>query len=515
MQLRRTGWTSLAVLAALGLAQVQAQQLPSLSSVIPPVETTTSPAITTTATTTTTTTTTTVVPTVDPTTSSAPAPSSAITLPSSAPSVAPTYVPPPPPSSSASLTRTSSSIAPTISGTPPTSTPSNVPVIVGSVVGVVAVVIIVATTVICLRRRKRNNRDLTFDTLEGISTSGNAAHPRNSQRYTANALPLPPTGRASNVNGGYDDGYNEYDMQSELGPAGYGAQAAPHQGYGEQHLGYDAYGTPLQGYQNPSIFQEDSLAYSTGRQRAGYDQTLPEIVYRNGNDINDPAGGATGYYEDDMYNQQAGWNQNMMGGYIGPKGLWVANPTSDSQYQQQQQQQPPLDADIELVQQQQHLPQEPMSYERNSMNQYENMSETVVGSAGSPQSKFLGHNPQALPESPRLQQLRGGDLFGQDGEAAAAASPSPRAAHAQPGSPRNPESVTTSTSPRLASREDMKSFESIRHSPPRPSTEGLQSYANDLTPPRPSTGERPSMDSNPSNLNSNKSLRTLRREDWG
>ncbi|KAF9986736.1 hypothetical protein BGZ75_001492 [Mortierella antarctica] len=361
--------------------------------------------------------------------------------------------------------------------------------------------------------RRRNNRGLTFDTLEGISTSGTAAHPHNSQRYTANALPLPPAGRASNVNGGYDDGYDEYDMQSELGPAGYGSQAAPHQGYGGQHLGYDAYGTPLQGYQNPSIFQEDSLAYSTGRQRAGFDHTLPEIVYRNGNDINHPAGGATGYYEDDMYNQQAGWNQNMAGGYIGPKGLWVANPTSEGQYQQQQP--PQQDADIELVQQQQHLTQEPLSYERNSMNQYENMSETVVGSAGSPQSKFLGHNPQALPESPRLQQLRGGDLFGQDGEAAAAASPSPRAAHAQPGSPRNPESANTSTSPRLASREDMKSFESVRHSPPRPSTEGLQSYANDLTPPRPSTGERPSMDSNPSNLTPNKSLRTLRREDWG
>ncbi|KAF9288635.1 hypothetical protein BGZ68_010848 [Mortierella alpina] len=515
MQLRRIGSSSgaacrtgLAVLAALGLAQAQ---LPSLPSSLPPVETTTT-TTTTTTTFTTTTTTTTVVPTVNPPSSSAPVPTSASPVPTSAPTTAPTYSPPPPPLSSTAQ-RTSTSIVPTATGAPPVSTPSNVPVIVGSVVGVVAVVIIVATTIICLRRRRRNNSGLTFDTLEGISTSGNANHPRNSQRYTANALP--PVGRASNINGGYDDGYDEYDLQSDLGPAGYGSQAAPHQGYGEQHLGYDAYGTPLQGYQNPSIFQEDSLAYSTaanvGRQRAGFDHTLPEIVYRNGNDINHPAGGATGYYEDDMYNHQAGWNQNMTGGYIGPKGLWVANPTSDLQYQQQ----PHQDADIELVLQQQHLPQEPLSYERHSMNQYENMSETVVGSAGSPQSKFLGHNPQALPESPRLQQLRGGDLFGQDGEAAAAASPSPRAAHAQPGSPRNPESANTSTSPRLASREDMKSFESVRNSPPRPSTEGLQSYANDLTPPRPSTGERPSMDSNPSNLNPNKSLRTLRREDWG
>ncbi|KAG0199937.1 hypothetical protein BGX28_006883, partial [Mortierella sp. GBA30] len=497
---------------------------------IPPAASSATTTTTTTTTTTAVTTTTTVAPSPTTTTTLAtsdPIPSATTTIPTlitTPPTSIQTSVPPPtlapsPLTTGSNIIGTSSAQpAPSISpATKDSTTPSNVPVIVGSVVGAAAVIIIVATTIICFRRRRRHNKDLTFDTLEGFSSPGTSHPQRASQRYNANAGAavgaLPGVGRPSNVhhNGGYDDIYDGYDDIGPGGGGGFGSHMAhhhpPHQGYGEQHLGYDAYGTPLQGYQNPSIFQEDSLAYSNaanimGRNQPGFEQALPEIVYRNGDDLTSGGVGAnTGYYEDDMYNHQAGWNQNMSGGYIGPKGLWIANPTTDNQYGPQQQQQ---DHDIELVQQKQ--PEEAtMTYEKNSMNQYENTSDTMVGS---PQSKFRGHNPQALPESPRLQQLRGGDLFGQDGEATSGLPSAPRAATAQAGSGSLQE---VGASPRLASRDDMKSFELARHSPPRSSGEGVQSYANDLTPPpvpRPSIGERPSMDS-PS-----KSLRTLRREDW-
>lgn len=269
------------------------------------------------------------------------------------------------------------------------------------------------------------------------------------------------------------------------------------------------------------------MAYSTAnalsaRNRQGYDQNLPEIVYRNGNDLIHPSGGATGYYEDDLYSQQLagannGWDhQNAAaGGYIGPKGLWIANPTNEKQYQQQQQQyqdemelQPPLSSS--------------MTYEKNSITQYD--SDTAIDSS-SPRSKFRGHNPQALPESPRMQQLRGGDLFGQDGGSPSTPT-SPRAANAtasaDPGGAASPppplSSVGANGSPRLMSRAEMRSFEMTRHSPGRSSGEGVQSYANDLpSSGRPSVSDRPSMEGgggSGSSLNPNKSLRTMRREDW-
>ncbi|KAG0100061.1 hypothetical protein BGZ93_004438 [Podila epicladia] len=376
-----------------------------------------------------------------------------------------------------------------------------------SVAGVAALAIVVATTLICLRRRRRNNRDLTFDTLQGMSSPA-PGRQRASQRYTANSLPGGGIGRDSSSGAnGYDDGY-EYDVAQSNA---YGQ----HNGYGNEM--YDAYGTPQQAYQNPSIFQEDSINYSTassmGRNRAGFDQNLPEIVYRNG-DLSHPSGGVTGYYDDDVYNQ-SGWNQGQAGGYIGPKGLWVANPTNENQQQQQQQQQYYQDDSEQPTQQQQEYEMTSQAqtlagqeYEKNSVEPYD-ASETVVGSS-SPHSKFLGHNPQALPESPRLQQLRSGDLFSQDSTEKPT---SPRAANATANTTGGNTPPATSSSPRMANARDMRSFELARHSPGRSSGEGVHSYAHDL-PTRPSVSDRPSMDSNVSGLNAQKSLRTHRREDW-
>ncbi|KAF9907892.1 hypothetical protein EC991_010405 [Linnemannia zychae] len=436
------------------------------------------------------------------------------TVPTNPPSTQPTQTTPPLTTNTSSQT-----VAPSVIPNPPPSSKSsssNLPVIVGSVAGVAALIIIIATTIICLRRKKRNNRDLTFDVLQGMNTGsgvGAAAAATSSrtrpsqQHYRAGALP--PTSVSA-----YDDGY-DYDSQVG-GAGGQGMYGHHHQAYDD--TGYDAYGNPHHAYQNPSIFQEDSMAYSNnGRNRGavgGYDQNLPEIVYRNGNDLIHPSGGATGYYEDDLYNQQLagannGWdNQNVAaaGGYIGPKGLWIANPTTEKQYHQQQQQyqdemelQPPISST--------------MTYEKNSVTQYD--SDTAVDSS-SPRSKFRGHNPQALPESPRLQQLRGGDLFGQDGGSPTTPT-SPRSANAN----ASVDNVTraaspppANSSPRQLSRSDMRSFEMARHSPGRSSNDGIQSYANDLpSSARPSMSDRPSMEGG-SNLNPNKSLRTLRREDW-
>ncbi|KAG0284559.1 hypothetical protein BGZ97_008144, partial [Linnemannia gamsii] len=329
-------------------------------------------------------------------------------------------------------------LSPTSSTTPSvgTSSPgtsntasSNLPVIVGSVAGAAALIIIIATAIICLRRRRRNNRDLSFDVLQGMNSGSNGGGTRQSQqRYRASTHPTPslPT---NNINT-YDDD-DDYDYNNQVGAGqGYGG----HHQMGYDDTGYDAYGAPHHTYhQNPSIFQEDSMAYSTSnalsaRNRQGYDQNLPEIVYRNGNDLIHPSGGATGYYEDDLYSQQLagtnnGWDhQNAAaGGYIGPKGLWIANPTTEKQYQQQQQQQQYQD-EMEL----QPPLSSSMTYEKNSITQYD--SDTAVDSS-SPPSKFRGHNPQALPESPRLQQLRGGDLFGQDGGSPTTPT-SPRSANA-------------------------------------------------------------------------------------
>ncbi|KAG0218157.1 hypothetical protein BGX33_008332 [Mortierella sp. NVP41] len=484
---------------------------------------------TTTTSTTTTTTTTTTTSTIPPTSSTI---STIPTIPTAptTPPIAPTNPTAPslPPSLTSTTTTTSSapSIAPTIPPTSKSSSPSNLPVIVGSIAGVAALIIIIATTIICLRRKRRNNRDLTFDVLQGMNSGGSggagagatSSRARQSQqRYRASALPAPPSGV-----GAYDDGY---DYDNQIGGGGQGGYGH-HQGYDD--TGYDAYGSPHHAYQNPSIFQEDSMAYSTAnamssRNRQGYDQNLPEITYRNGNDLIHPSGGATGYYEDDLYSQQLagdnGWeHQNAAaGGYIGPKGLWIANPTTEKQYQQhqQQQQQQQYQDEVEMM-----PPSSTMTYEKNSITQYD--SDTAVDSS-SPRSKFRGHNPQTLPESPRLQQLRGGDLFGQDGGSPTTPT-SPRSANAQAdttgadaGAADNAASSSppaTASSPRLMSRAEMRSFEMARHSPGRSSGEGAaRSYANDLpSSGRPSVSDRPSMEG--SSLNPNKSLRTLRREDW-
>ncbi|KAF9128371.1 hypothetical protein BGW39_005124 [Mortierella sp. 14UC] len=517
--------TSISLMAAIGV--VHAQIVPTVptvptTTIVPPTSTATVPDTTTTVPTTSTTTTTTTTTTSSPVTIS--------TTPSVSPTTTATPLPPLPPGtqttpSATTTTTTSQSVNPSVVPKPPptsNSSSSNLPVIVGSVAGAAALIIIIATTIICLRRKRRNNRDLTFDVLQGMSTGSGAgagaagaatssrARP-SQQHYRANALP------PSSV-GAYDDGY---DYDSQVGGAGGQGGMYGHHIQSYDDTGYDAYGNPHHAYQNPSIFQEDSMAYSNngrnGAAVAGYEQNLPEIVYRNGNDLIHPSGGATGYYEDDLYSQQLagannGWdNQNAAaaGGYIGPKGLWIANPTNEKQYHQQQQQyqddmelQPPLSST--------------MTYEKNSITQYD--SDTAVDSS-SPPSKFRGHNPQALPESPRLQQLRGGDLFGQDGGSPTTPT-SPRSANAN----ASVDNVTraaspppASSSPRLLSRSEMRSFEMARHSPGRSSNDGVQSYANDLpSSGRPSVSDRPSMEggNGGSNLNPNKSLRTLRREDW-
>ncbi|KAF9216781.1 hypothetical protein BGZ59_008166 [Podila verticillata] len=515
-----SSWTiCVSLVVALALVQGQAQgqvvqaTTPTVAQTETIITTTTADITTTTTSTTTTTTTTTTTPT-------ATTPSATITV-TTVPTLSSTIVTSTPivtlPTSSSNsatvpptnfpviTTTTTASVQPPIpSNTTKDDPNSNVAVIAGSVGGVAALAIVVATTLICLRRRRRNNRDLTFDTLQGMSSPA-SGRPRASQRFTANSIPAGGIGRDSSSGAnGYDDGYEYEVAQSNA----YGQ----HNGYGNEM--YDSYGTPQQAYQNPSIFQEDNINYSTassmGRNRTGFDQNLPEIMYRNG-DLSHPSGGVTGYYDDDVYNQ-SGWNQGQAGGYIGPKGLWVANPTSEHQQQQyyQEYKESPTtqqQQEYEMTSQAQTLAGQ--EYEKNAVEPYD-ASETVVGSS-SPHSKFLGHNPQTLPESPRLQQLRSGDLFGQDSTENKSSSPRSANATVNAEDRANIPSLTSS-SPRLASARDMRSFELARHSPGRSSGEGVHSYAHDL--PRPSVSDRPSMDSNVSGLNPNKSLRTLRRENW-
>ncbi|KAF9200607.1 hypothetical protein BGZ49_009148 [Haplosporangium sp. Z 27] len=513
---------TVSLLVAAGLAQGQS----SVSSASTTIVTTTAATTTTIATTTTVptttvaSTTTAISTTPSPTTVSiSSATVSATTIPISTTTF---YISTPPtsflpPSTSLSTIITTASVTPTPPPVPSSksSNSNNVPVIVGSVVGAVAVIVIIAVTVICFRRRRNTNKDLTFDALQGLSATGAATAPSR-QRFNAKANA--PVGRASIGSGAYDDGY---EYESQVGASqGYPPQVVGG-GYGSD-IGYDAYGTPQQGYQNPSIFQEDSLAYSHNANRMrgqGYDQqNLPEIMYRNGEDIHHPSGGATGYYEDNMYNQGA-WNQ----------GLWVANPEAEKQYQQQQQQQyqydypagdqypvadqypapdqyPEHPADIELQ-------QPSTSYEKNSINQFDNSSDTAVGSTSSPRSKFRGqvNNPHAIPEdsSPRMPQLRGGDLFGQDSNSATSTSPRIAAATAAGITISIPEG----SSPRLASRSEMRSFDLARNSPTRTSGEGVHSYATDFASGSggrtSATGDRPSMEGGHV-----KSLRTQRRGDW-
>ncbi|GJJ72813.1 hypothetical protein EMPS_05171 [Entomortierella parvispora] len=495
-------WQScLSLLAAMSLVQAQLTVPPTSATEVPPTTITTTTAAIIITTTTTTTTTNSPPPTIPVTPTVSTTTSAFVSIPTTAPPFTSSFV------TSTGATTTSTTTAPPLPTTGgKESSSNNVPVIVGAAVGGVAVIIIFATTIICFRRRRRNNRDLTFDTLQGISTSGAASRQRPDQRYNQNVAPVV-----------YDDDY-DYDVaEAHHGhvPGGYGA-AGGHQGYDN---GYDAFGAPLPStYQNPSIFQEDSLAYSTavapiggrGGGRGGA-EALPEITYRNGNDLNHPSGGATGYYEDDYSHQAGGWNQGS--GYIGPKGLWIANPTAEGQYSPQ-----PKSQDMEL-QQQGFVAPPPVSrgsYEKNSINQYDASSEVAGGSPSRP--KFRGNNPQSLPESPRLRQLRSGDLFGQDAESGAAASSA--AGSPQDATTRNASGTPPLTSsPRSMNRGELRSIELARHSPGRSSGDGAvgHSYADDLPAGRGSLAQdRPSLDSNHSSTpNQSKSLRTLRREDWG
>ncbi|KAF9409561.1 hypothetical protein BGZ94_001922, partial [Podila epigama] len=89
-------------------------------------------------------------------------------------------------------------------------------------------------------------------------------------------------------------------------------------------------------------YQHQHAASSMSRSRLGFDQHLPDTMYRNGEE-DAVAAAATGYYDDSALvipNSGAGgyrpngWHDQMdmhqpydnSGGYLNPNGLWVANP---------------------------------------------------------------------------------------------------------------------------------------------------------------------------------------------
>ncbi|KAG0062301.1 hypothetical protein BGZ90_003162, partial [Linnemannia elongata] len=211
-------------------------------------------------------------------------------------------------------------------GSSSTSSSTNVPAIVGGIVGVLALAVIVATSVICYKRRKRNNRELTFDTLEGMSGPALSSHKRASHNYLTSSSPVITSGNnvgrnsIPSAHGGYDDNY-DYEMQSNIG---YPTPLQPHNNAYHQsaynnNAVYDGYGSPHQGYRpSPTIFQEDApyaTASSMGRSRAGFDQNLPEVMYNRGDIDHDLTSGF--YQEDDVYNTGA-WTQDQQhphGGY--------------------------------------------------------------------------------------------------------------------------------------------------------------------------------------------------------
>ncbi|KAG0042735.1 hypothetical protein BGZ83_000129 [Gryganskiella cystojenkinii] len=459
-----------------------------------------------------------------------------IISPTTAPTTAPVITTPPThstsfvvhSSSSFSISTSTASVGPSPGGSSSSTSPSSpVPAIVGSIAGVAAFIIIVATSVICYRRRRRNNRELTFDALQGMSgpaiTSGKT---RQSMNYLANSN-SPAIGLNSVTSGGYDDGY-DYEMQSN---AGYPVQ---HHNY--NNSGFEGYssGSPHPGYHpSPTIFQEDHLQHqaaasglpvaaafatnnrSMGRSRTGFDQNLPEVMY---NGVEDHAA-ATGYYnDDDIYNQaHGGWNGEggqYGGGYVGPQGLWVANPEAlrrqeeESAYYNDQHHGYTEDgSESNLITSSVMTPaQFPSAHSLESTTLV-----PQVGEVSPTRSKFRSSgNPQAIPEdSPILKSttLRGGgDVFAQES--------------ARPSSPRVAarEAASGSSSPRLTNTREMRSFEISRQSPSsRSSGEHAQSYATDYVRPSidvtrsasPTTAGGPA-----SPLNPNKSLRTLRREDW-
>ncbi|KAG0324886.1 hypothetical protein BG000_002007, partial [Podila horticola] len=332
---------------------------------------------------------------------------------------------------------------------------------------------------------------LTFDAL-GLGTG---VGKRNTIPFASNK-PAGAIGLNSMTSGGYDDDDYGYDMQQQGN--GY---PSPHQSYNNNHqqqfnAGYDAYGQGV----HPTIFNEDHLggAYATAssmsRSRMGFDQNLPEVMYRNGEE-DQVAAAATGYYDDTGYD--VAWNQQMdptgqygrggQGGYV--NGLWVANP--EGQYYGQDQYQDPY-------QQQHHQefydePLDPLTPPAPSR--------PVITSA---QSK-LGEanrnsvsNPQAiLPATSAVggsegegPQLRSHDLFVQTSEAPAVTSG------------RKSQSPPTSPTSRLR---EMRSME-LASPTSRPSGEGGRTYADDVEPSGSPTGG--------ANLNGQKSLRSHRREDW-
>ncbi|KAK3841289.1 MAG: hypothetical protein J3R72DRAFT_158103 [Linnemannia gamsii] len=406
-----------------------------------------------------------------------------------------------------------------------TTSSSNVPAIVGGIVGAIALAVIVATSVICYKRRKRANRELTFDTLEGLNGGpALASRKRASHNYLTSDNPAITSGNVGLNSvpsaGGYDDGY-DYEMQSNVG---YPTSQHQHlsgayhqQGYGNNG-GYDAYGSlsPSQGYRpSPTIFQEDApyaTASSMGRGRAGFDQNLPEVMYNRGEIDADPTNGY--YHDDDMYNDAAWTQEQAHAGYV-----------ADGQLQQQQH----WDTQA-MLSQYDHETELPLPPTHQHAMSTPSLDSTLIGSPGRPKHQTAtttvhhASNPQAILESPILQSatLRSGDLFSQE-----ATSPRIATQQLQQLQLDGDERQSATTSPRMinASRE-MRSIDSATHSPTfgRPSTDAINSYANDYQQSRPSTdmaaavaaagGGAGSPPSSSSNLNPNKSLRTLRREDW-
>ncbi|KAI1308750.1 hypothetical protein EDD11_004159 [Mortierella claussenii] len=466
---------------------------PSPSTTISPTAVTTTTAAITTTTTAAATTTTVTVSTTTTTISTTTVVSSATTVPTTPPStVAPTtrtFNPITSQSFTISQSSTQSALPSSGAGASGTSSSSstNVPAIVGSIVGIAALAIIIATSVICYRRRRHNARELTFDNLQDL-TGPSLASKRASHNYLTSGSPAMSGGAIglnSVTSGGYDDGY-DYEMHSNAGYPVHHQQAY-------SNGVYDNYtdASPHQAYHpSPAIFQEDhhlpmagqyATASSMSRSRAGFDQNLPEVMY-NGALSEDAT--ATGYYNDlDIYNNGA-WNQDAQ-----QAGLWVANP--EDQYI------------LHDTSTDQHIPGSGTvthpEQDRDAVLQSALSLDTTL--AGSPPLKALtnSNNPQGLPDSPILHSstLRGGDVFGQDADLRTVSSRamSPRIAAREAGS---------SSSPRLASNRDMQSFELTRQS-----LEGIQSYANEYV--GRSSGEGRG---SPANLNPNKSLRTLRREDW-
>jgi hypothetical protein len=373
------------------------------------------------------------------------------------------------------------------------------------VVGVLALVVIVATSVICYKRRKRNNRELTFDTLEGMSGPALSSRRRASLNYLTSSSPVITSGNNVGLNsvpsahGGYDDNY-DYEMQSNVG---YPTPLQPqHNSAYHQQGVYDGYGSPHQGYRpSPTIFQEDApyaTASSMGRGRTGFDQNLPEVMYNRGEIDHDPT---TGYYhhEDDIYDQAA-WTQDQLhphGGYVAEQGHWDAEA---------------------MLHQYDNEPELPLPPTHQNAMSTPSLDSTLIGSPGRPKNQNVtAHNPQAILESPILKSttLRSGDLFGQE----APLGSSPRITTQQATHDLEAVGGVRPSSPRVisASRE-MRSIESATQASPtfghaRPSTEAVNSYATDYDQSRPST-DRSGGAGSASNLEANKSLRTLRREDW-